>query len=258
MSMPNRSPLVAAVLPARFASTRFEGKPLQRDTGKYLIQHVYERASEAKSVSRVIVATDDSRIFEAVESFGGEAVMTRTDHANGTSRLAEAAETLDEQVEIIVNVQGDEPEIEPSAIDIAVETLLANRDAVVSTLASPLAPGEDADDPNIVKVVRDLDGNALYFSRSRIPFDREGEWDSTGAVLLKHLGLYVYRREFLSEYIAWDCTPLECAERLEQLRILEHGKKITVAVIDEPTRPGIDTPEQYAAFVKRWRARSLH
>jgi len=256
MSMPDYSPLVAAVLPARYASTRFKGKPLRRETGKYLIQHVYERANEAKSVSRVIVATDDSRIFEAVQSFGGEAVMTRADHPNGTSRIAEAAELLGEKVEIIVNVQGDEPEIEPGTIDTAVATLLANDEAAVSTLASPFAPGENPDDPNIVKVVRDLDGNALYFSRSRIPFDRDGDADSTGVVLLKHIGLYVYRREFLQEYIAWDPTPLECVERLEQLRILEHGRKIAVAVIDEPTRPGIDTPEQYAAFVKRWRERS--
>jgi len=251
--MPDYPPLVVAVLPARYASTRFEGKPLKRDTGKYLIQHVYERASAAQSVSRVIVATDDFRILEAVQSFGGEAVMTRADHPNGTSRLAEVAKMLDDDVGIIVNVQGDEPEIESSAIDTAVTSLLERQDAVASTLASRFSPGERVDDPNIVKVVRGLDGNALYFSRSRIPFNRDGDADANW-VLLKHIGLYVYRREFLAEYVAWDPTPLECVERLEQLRILEHGRAIAVALIEGGTKPGIDTPEQYAAFVKRWRA----
>ncbi len=236
---------VVAVIPARFGSTRFPGKMLADRTGKPLVQHVYERAAQAKRVDRVLVATDDERIAQAVRGFGGEVMMTRTDHPNGTSRIAEVAETV--VAPIMVNVQGDEPELDPTLIDDAVAALENDPDSPVSTIASPFASDENPTDPNIVKVVRDVRGRALYFSRALIPHDRDG----TGQTMpLKHVGLYVYRRKFLFEYSALRMTPLEEAERLEQLRILEHGRTIAVAV-REAHHHGIDTPEQYDAFVMR-------
>jgi 3-deoxy-manno-octulosonate cytidylyltransferase (CMP-KDO synthetase) len=236
---------VVAVIPARFASTRFPGKMLADRSGKPLIQHVHERAALARSLERIIIAADDLRIVDAVRRFGGEAVMTRADHPNGTSRIAEVAASLD--CELIVNVQGDEPELEPALIDLAVEQLQRHPDCPVGTLASPFAAGEDPRDPNIVKVVVDARGCALYFSRALIPHDRDG----TGASPpLKHVGLYVYRREFLPRYVALEPTPLEQAERLEQLRVLEHGYGIAVA-IGQAHSHGIDTPQQYEAFVLR-------
>ena len=241
-------PGIVAIIPARFASTRFPGKMLVDRTGKPLIQHVYERVVEASLVDRVIVAADDERIIDAVRSFGGSAVMTRSDHANGTSRLAEAAASL--EADIIVNVQGDEPEIEPALIDLAIRALQSDADAPVATLASPFAPDEDPANPNIVKVVIGQNRRALYFSRALIPYDR----DRTGhAAPLKHVGIYVYRRDFLLRYVTLSPTPLEQAEQLEQLRILEHGSPITVAV-GQASFHGIDTPEQYDAFVTRYTA----
>ena len=246
-----------AIIPARFDSTRFPGKALADRTGKPLIQHVYERVKQAACVGEVIVATDDSRIMEAVRRFGGEAVMTRADHENGTSRIAEVAADLDD--EIIVNIQGDEPEIEPALIDLAVRTLVEHPDCPVSTLASPFAADEDPADPNIVKVVLDQRGRALYFSRALIPCFRGAHAkpqaaDDADRVIggpLKHLGMYIYRREFLAEYVALEPTPLERIERLEQLRVLEHGYSMAVAV-GEAHYHGIDTPEQYEEFVKRF------
>lgn len=239
-----------AIIPARFAASRFPGKPLACETGRPLIQHVYEQAAQA-SVSRVIVATDDERIAAAVRAFGGEAVMTRADHPNGTMRIAEVAARLDGP--FIVNVQGDEPEIDPSHIDAAIDALRRTADGdvaiVASTLAAPFEQGEDPRNSNIVKVVTDRDDCALYFSRALIPHDR----DATGIVPpRKHIGLYVYRRAFLLEYPSLPATPLEAAESLEQLRILEHGRRIRVATVTGASH-GIDTPEQYRAFVDRWR-----
>lgn len=238
-------PSAIAVIPARYDSVRFPGKVLADRTGKPLIQHVYERAVQAKRVSRVIVAADDDRILDAVQSFGGEVVMTRRDHPNGTSRIAEAVAGM--EADLIVNVQGDEPDIDPALIDLAVRTLERHGDCPIATLASPFAADENPADPNIVKVVVDQSGCALYFSRSLIPFDR----DNTVRVKpLKHVGLYVYRREFLPNYVSLPPTPLEQAEKLEQLRVLEHGYKIAVA-IGEAHFHGIDTPEQYDEFVRR-------
>jgi len=237
---------VVVVIPARFASTRFPGKPLASRTGRPLIQHVCQRAALAKCAARVLVATDDSRIARAVIDFGGEVVMTRADHPNGTSRLAEVARDLPAGT-IVVNVQGDEPDIDPSLIDKVAEGL---DDADMCTVASPFAPDEDPTDPNIVKVVVDRTGRALYFSRSLIPFKREAMGPCQP---LKHVGLYVYRREFLIEYVGMAPTPLERTEQLEQLRVLEHGRRIQV-VIAETTHHGIDTPEQYDEFVRRWQA----
>ena len=236
-----------AVIPARYGSTRLPGKPLLARTGKALIEHVLERVQRAKRVSRAVVATDDERIAEAVSGFGGHAVMTRADHPNGTSRIAEvvAGMAVDES-QLVVNVQGDEPEVEPAVIDELIAALIADAEAPMATLASDFAPDEDPADPNIVKVVLDRHGRALYFSRSVIPYDRDGR----GAAVLKHPGLYAYRRDFLLEYASLPATPLEQAEQLEQLRALEHGYKIAVhrTVV---AHHGIDTPEQYAAFVQR-------
>jgi 3-deoxy-manno-octulosonate cytidylyltransferase (CMP-KDO synthetase) len=241
-------PSAIAVIPARYASSRFPGKPLANRTGKYLIQHVVERVKKARSISRCIVATDHSRIFDAVKSFGGQVAMTRFDHPNGTSRIAEVVSNLSpDESQIVVNVQGDEPEIEPHVIDLLVQTMHDDAQLPMATVASPILNPLDAENPNIVKVVLGATGRALYFSRSLIPFDR----DRTEPISpLKHLGLYAYRRDFLLKYITLPATPLERAEQLEQLRALEHGYAIAV-IRAESDHPGIDTPEQYEAFVRR-------
>lgn len=250
------------IIPARLGSTRLPGKVLLAETGKPLIRHVWEAAVRASSIKRVVVATDDLRVLDAVLGFGGEAVMTGAYHQNGTSRLAEAAATLGlEHEDIVVNVQGDEPELEAGAIDAAVGVLLAAEETRsgchVGTLAVPFADGQDPRDPAMVKVVRSLDGCAMYFSRAVIPHDRDGQVDAgrregEGMGLLRHVGLYVYRQAFLERYVHLPPTPAERREQLEQLRVLEHGYRIAVA-IRERAAIGIDTPEQYAAFVARCR-----
>ena len=235
-----------AIIPARYASTRLPGKPLLAETGKCLIQHVVEAVQQTASIERIVVATDDERIARAVADFGGHAVMTDEACASGTDRLAEAATTLglaDDQ--IVVNVQGDEPEIPPSAIDTLV-AMLAGSDAPMATLATPLA-NEAADDTNRVKVVLDKRGRAMYFSRAKIPHDRDAA--ATGGHLL-HLGIYAYRSAFLKTFASLPPTPAEQAEKLEQLRALEHGYAIVVGIVDYDGA-GIDTPEDYAAFVRR-------
>lgn len=254
-------PSAIAVIPARYASVRFPGKVLADRTGRPLIQHVYERVRQAGLVDRVIVAADDQRIIDAVQRFGGEAVMTRSDHPNGTSRIAEAIAGLGasqasppqadkpQASSLIVNVQADEPEIEPDSIDLAVHALRDHPRCVMATLASPFGPNENPADPNIVKVVIDAAGCAMYFSRALIPHCRAGP-DADRP--LKHVGMYVYRREFLLKYATLPPTPLEQAEQLEQLRVLEHGYNIAVAVTNVSFH-GIDTPEQYEAFVQRYR-----
>jgi 3-deoxy-manno-octulosonate cytidylyltransferase (CMP-KDO synthetase) len=248
-----------AVIPARYSSTRFPGKPLAALTGKPLIQHVVERARMCTSISRVVVATDDLRIHDAARDFGCETIMTRADHPNGTSRIAEVAQHLD--CELVVNIQGDEPELEPDLVERAIAALHADRDAVIATVASPFAEGEDPSNPNIVKCAVSLKGRALLFSRSAIPFHRDGaiaaesgeEPPAPAAHPLKHVGLYVYRRAFLPTFVSLEPSPLELTESLEQLRVLEHGYSIAVA-LGVSHAQGIDTPEQYAAFVARWRA----
>lgn len=239
---------IVAIIPARLGSTRFPGKVLANKTGKPLIRHVCEAAARSRMLSRVVVATDDRSVAAAVESFGGEAVLTSTEHPNGTSRLAEAAQKLGlGPDDIVVNVQGDEPEIESMVIDSAIRAL---GDAPVATVACPMKE-QDAANPNIVKVVVRRDGMALYFSRARVPFVRDAVNAGAGRPL-RHVGLYVYRRSFLERYLTLAPTPLEQAESLEQLRILEHGFTIAVATMEEEVGyAGIDTPEQYEAFVKR-------
>jgi 3-deoxy-manno-octulosonate cytidylyltransferase (CMP-KDO synthetase) len=243
-----------AVIPARFGATRMPGKPLARDTGKYLIQHVYERAAAARRIGRVIVATDDKRIADAVVSFGGEAALTRSDHPSGTDRVAEVAAHL--ACDVVINVQGDEPEIEPGHVDRLVELLEEDCVAEIGTLACPFAVLEGADprDPNAVKVVLDGASRAIYFSRALIPYPRIHQ--ETGAAYqpapyLLHLGVYAYRRATLLELAGLAPTPLERTEKLEQLRWMEHGRRIAVAVVDSGA-VGIDTPDDYKAFVRRW------
>jgi 3-deoxy-manno-octulosonate cytidylyltransferase (CMP-KDO synthetase) len=238
-----------AIIPARYASTRFPGKPLVKETGKYLIQHVCEQVGRASSITEVIVATDDERIAQAVRSFGGRVAMTRADHPSGTDRVAEVAQGLD--AEIIVNVQGDEPEIEPAGIDKLVGLLAGDPAVQIGTLACPFGADTDPTDPNAVKVVLDARGRALYFSRSLIPYPRDtaGRPDRPGRWLL-HLGIYAYRRSFLLKLAKLPPTPLEQREKLEQLRVLENGLTMAVGIV-EKAAIGIDTPEDYAAFVGR-------
>jgi len=236
------------IIPARHASTRLPGKPLLDRTGKPLVVHVADRAVRARRAEAVVVATDDRRIAEAVEAHGHRAVMTRAEHPNGTCRVAEAVEAVGGGASIVLNVQGDEPLIEPAVIDALVERMAAG-DEPMGTVASPFGTGEDSEDPNIVKVVCDRSGRAMYFSRSRIPFDRDG----AGVTPLKHVGLYAYRRDFLPAYLGLEPTPAEQAEKLEQLRVLEHGHAIAV-VQASVGHHGIDTPAQYEAFVEAVRS----
>lgn len=241
-----------AVIPARYGSTRFPGKALACQTGKYLIQHVYERVAAARMVDRVLVATDDERICEAVSSFGGEVVMTSPDHASGTDRVAEAVGRTD--CEVVVNVQGDEPELEPEAIDRLVTTLRES-DCPMATLACAFSdvrrvdPDADPSSADRVKIVISS-GRALYFSRSLVPFVRHENSSYEGPFL--HVGIYAYRRAFLLEFAGWPPTMLERLEGLEQLRALEHGCPIAVAVV-ERAAAGVDTPADYEAFVGRFK-----
>jgi 3-deoxy-manno-octulosonate cytidylyltransferase (CMP-KDO synthetase) len=225
-----------AIIPARFQSTRLPGKPIIEIQGKSLIEHVYRRVQMARSVDRIVVATDDRRIAQVVEGFGGTVMMTRPDHLSGTDRLAEAAGQLAEDT-LIVNVQGDEPMIEPLAIDRLIEAAQMN-DAEIVTLMTPIRRPSDIQDANRVKVVTDRKGFALYFSRSPIPSD--------GTCFL-HLGLYVYRAGFLRTFSRLERTPLELAERLEQLRALEHGYRIRVVEVESESW-GIDTPADLERF----------
>lgn len=247
-----------AIIPARYASTRFPAKALARETGKYLIQHVCEQVSRCRRIQRVLVATDDERIAAAVRSFGGEAVMTRVDHPSGTDRVAEAAAAVD--CDLVVNVQGDEPEIEPAAIDKLVDLFEGRPDRSIATLACPFPADGDPRDPNAVKVVLARTGDALYFSRSLIPFPRDTGGNPFGGAPCTpgaspwhlHIGVYAYRRGFLFDLAKLPPTPLEKLEKLEQLRVLENGHRMAVAVVAR-SPVGIDTPEDYAAFVKRYR-----
>lgn len=228
-------PKVIAVIPARWASSRFPGKPLALISGRPMIHWVAEQASKSQSVSEVIVATDDSRIYESVSQGGWQVVMTSPDHASGTDRIVEVVESMD--CDIVVNVQGDEPMIPPENIDLIVQALQNNPDAPVSTLMIAITDRNEMLNPNATKVVVDQTGQALYFSRAPIPFDRDGEsetktdsQDSAERDILgyKHIGLYAYRKSFLHQFPKLQTSRLEQAEKLEQLRILENGFSIRV------------------------------
>jgi 3-deoxy-manno-octulosonate cytidylyltransferase (CMP-KDO synthetase) len=248
---------IVAVIPARFASTRLPGKPLLSETGKPLIQHVVEAAQLAQSLQRVIVATDDPRIAAAVTGFGGEAMMTRADHPTGTDRVAEVAAKI-EEARIIVNIQGDEPEIAGATIDRLVKLLEEDQEAPMATLCTPIRDEAVYRDPSCVKVVCARPGRALYFSRSPIPCHRDGLpaplTASDPPLAFLHLGVYAYRRDFLLSIGSLPASPLEAAERLEQLRVLEAGFPIAIGIVNEPSI-GIDTGEDYRRFVARWRSR---
>ncbi len=247
------------VIPARLASTRLPGKLLLRETGKTLIQHTYEAAQKARRPGGICVATDHEEIFRAVEAFGGGVVMTSPDCPSGTDRVAEVAQGLAD-VDIIVNVQGDEPELAGESIDLVVKLLEDDSDAVMATLATPIRSRSQWEDPACVKVVFDRRGRAMYFSRSPIPYPRH--WDNSllsanPSVFYQHVGLYAYRRDFLLKLAAIPQSPLEKLEKLEQLRVLEAGYSILVGVVDEPTF-GIDTPADYRAFVEKCKKNTIN
>jgi 3-deoxy-manno-octulosonate cytidylyltransferase (CMP-KDO synthetase) len=245
----------AIIIPARHASSRLPGKPLLRETGKYLIQHVYEQACQARCASQVMVATDDPRIVAAVLHFGGQVVMTRRDHPSGTDRVAEAARPLD--ADIIINLQGDEPLIEPASLDLLADLLARDAGADMATLAVPLTSAEQWHNPNCVKVVCDAQGRALYFSRSPIPYVRDGQPDfrARPARFLQHLGLYAYRRPYLAQLASLPPEPLEQFEKLEQLRVLARGRAIQVGLV-EHAGIGVDTYEDYQRFVAVYRSQT--
>lgn len=228
------------IIPARWGSTRFPGKPLHPIAGKPLVQHVWERCLAVKGVDQVIVATDDTRILEAAFGFGAEVALTSARHPSGTDRLAEVAKNLP-SAGIILNVQGDEPFLDPRLAERVIGALKSDPKASMSTAACLLAP-EDLGNPNCVKVVMDLAGYALYFSRSPIPCDRDRD---IRPARLRHIGIYAYRRKFLLELVKHRQTPLEKSEKLEQLRALEHGAKIRV-VVAKNSGPGVDTPQDAA------------
>jgi 3-deoxy-manno-octulosonate cytidylyltransferase (CMP-KDO synthetase) len=244
---------VLAIIPARYGSTRLPGKPLLCETGRSLIHHVVDAARRATRLGQVIVATDDGRIVEAVRAFGGEVVLTRADHPSGTDRVAEVASRL-EHGKIIVNLQGDEPEVSPASLDQVVSILEDDPEAGMATLCTPIREEAIYRDPSCVKVVRSSQGRALYFSRSPIPCYRDGLPSSTAPLLAYlHLGIYAYRRDFLFRLSSFPPSPLEQAERLEQLRVLEAGFPIAVGVTEESSL-GIDTAADYRRFVARWQA----
>lgn len=241
---------VVAIIPARFASTRLPGKPLSDIHGKPMIQHVYERALRARRLSRVLVATDDERIMAAVLGFGGQAVMTSSRHASGSDRLAEAVASTD--AHLVANVQGDEPLLDPEALDAAIEALEQDETACISTLSAPLDDADEMLSPSVVKVVSDARGQALYFSRSPIPHVRQGARTDLRAAAAaavqaglarKHVGLYVYRREALLRFASLPKAPLEEAEGLEQLRALHHGLRMRVLAWPRPAGIAVDTPQ---------------
>lgn len=246
----------AIVIPARYASSRLPGKPLLRETGKYLIQHVYEQACRSRRAEEVVVATDDARILAAVESFGGKVCLTRADHASGTDRVAEVARRLD--ADVVVNLQGDEPLVEPAWLDLLPQLLESDPGAEMATLAVPIRAAEQWHNPNCVKVVLDANGRALYFSRSPIPFVRDGtpRFDAEPPQVLQHLGLYAYRRRFLLQLAGLPPEPLEQLEKLEQLRALGRGFAIQVGIVRQ-VAVGVDTWEDYERFVAIYRQKGL-
>jgi 3-deoxy-manno-octulosonate cytidylyltransferase (CMP-KDO synthetase) len=241
---------VFVVIPARYGSTRFAGKVLAKDTGKFLIQHTYERACQAGLPDKVIIAADDERVVAAADTFGAECVLTSVEHKSGTDRIAEAIADID--TDIVVNLQADEPEIDPANINCLAELLIKNPDCRMATLAADFQSPEQITNPNIVKVITDCNNNAIYFSRAPIPYNREKSGVGNVQQYLRHIGIYAYRRDFLLKITALPQTPLEKIEKLEQLRAIENGFDILVGKV-EHTCDGIDTPQQYAEFVSRYK-----
>ncbi len=262
---------ILVCIPARYGSTRFAGKVLAKDTGKFLIQHTYERATLAKLPEKVIIAADDERIADAARTFGAECILTSIKHKSGTDRIAEAVLKIadsgqrgaDEKKlnaihytlnanDIVVNLQADEPEINPENIDYVAKLLIDNPDYPMATLAAELQGPEQLANPNVVKVIIDHDNKATHFSRAAIPYNIVKAGLGETQQHLRHLGIYAYRKEFLLKFTALPQTPLEKIEKLEQLRAIENGIAIIVGKVKH-TCDGIDTPEQYAEFVKRYK-----
>lgn len=236
------------IIPARLQSTRFPRKMLAARTGRPLVQHAVDQVRKCRSVRQIIVAADDAAVVEALKPYGTDVVLTDPHHPSGTDRIAEVATRIAD--ELIINVQGDEPEIEPGTVDLLIERM-SQTGSRMGTVVTPFAPPRDPTDPNIVKAVIARDGSALYFSRHPIPYRRDPT-DGGGPRYYHHLGIYGYRRDFLLEFSGWQPTPLEQSERLEQLRALEHGVRIdTIRIASAPN--GIDTEQQYEAFVERYR-----
>lgn len=234
------SPRVIGLIPARWGSSRFPGKPLHIMAGKPLVQHVWEQVRKCTKLAEIAIATDDDRIREAGEGFGARVIMTSPDHPTGSDRLAEALDSFPDATHV-VNVQGDEPMIDPGLVDELADALLADAGLSMATAATELRDENDFKDPNIVKVVLALNGDALYFSRAMIPYPRA----AGSRMPLRHLGLYAYRTDFLKQFVKWEPSPLELCESLEQLRALENGARIRVIMTDHQG-PGVDTPEQAA------------
>ncbi len=238
---------IVAIIPSRYGSTRFEGKPLALIAGKPMIRRVYERAKEVESLTDVLVATDDQRIFNAVENFGGNVVMTSLENKSGTDRVAEAAENIGLELDdIVVNAQGDQPLLDPRSIDELVKPFFSYPDLEMSTLAFKIVKKDEITNPKDVKVVFDSKGFALYFSRSPIPCGRDYP---AGFDTYKHLGFYAYTRRFLETFRKLPIGRLEMIEKLEQLRVIEHGHRIMV-VVTEHDSPEVDLPEDIAGVEK--------
>jgi len=241
---------VVVVIPARYDSSRFRGKVLAKETGKYLVQHTYERALCAKRPEMVLIATDSVDVMAACKGFGAECVMTSAAHVSGTDRIAEAVKDVD--AEVILNLQADEPDIDPADIDHLAGLLSDNPTADMATLVAEFDNAEAIADPNIVKAIVDKAGRAIYFSRSPIPYDRQAGGVGLGSQYLRHMGIYAFRKAFLMTFTALEQGALEKIEKLEQLRAIEHGYTIITGKVGYAWE-GIDTPEQYEAFVKRHR-----
>ena len=233
---------ILGVIPARLASSRFPGKVLAQIASKPMLQHVYERASRSRYITTIIVATDDRNVFDVARNFGARVRMTRSDHLSGTDRVAEVASA--ENCDIVVNIQGDEPLIDPDAIDAAILPMVHDSEIQMATLKKRIVDPREIADPNVVKVITDLAGDAIYFSRLPIPYQRDAGVPGSRAVApyFKHIGMYLYQRDFLLGYSALPVGPLEQMERLEQLRALENGLKIRVVETDYESI-GVDTPE---------------
>jgi 3-deoxy-manno-octulosonate cytidylyltransferase (CMP-KDO synthetase) len=237
---------VAAIIPARWGSTRFPGKPLHVIAGKPLIRHVWERTLSARSLDTIIIATDDMRIAEAAFAFGAEVALTSPKHQSGTDRIAEVAKKLPAAITCVINVQGDEPAVDPALINRMARSILANPKIKMITAASPFAQEQDIRNPNAVKVVLDRASDALYFSRSVIPFSRDA---GLPVQYYRHHGIYGYSRRFLLQFVQWKPTMLEKAEQLEQLRALENGAKIRV-LTTKTVSVGVDTPADAIAVAE--------
>ncbi|WP_100640981.1 3-deoxy-manno-octulosonate cytidylyltransferase [Alteromonas facilis] len=234
------------IIPARYGSTRFPGKPLAMIQNKPMIQHVVERAIEAKA-DKVIVATDDQRIADAAMGFGANVCMTRSDHQSGTERLAEVVEKEGLAPEsIVVNVQGDEPFIPAANIRQVAQNLSTRAQCAMATLATPITELDDLQNPNVVKVVADRFGHAMYFSRASIPFDRDGIVEAHKGLFMRHIGIYAYRASYIQQYVDYPASALEKIESLEQLRALWNNDKIHIELAKEPPPTGIDTPDDLA------------